>query len=159
MTLKRSEVQDYSWRISTVLVSFLVSSPSCHAFLKLALHLLLDALVVNDEEDTSISSIRHEYFPGSTSVQVLFPIGTVLGEELAGSIFLWFCLIGMQNLSHPISTHILRADLREFLAHCCSNSSQPCLIHEWEILTQEWVLSLLQDIILTLHVYRANNWL
>ena len=34
MTLKSSEVQDYSWWISTTLVSFLVSS-SCHAFLPL----------------------------------------------------------------------------------------------------------------------------
>ena len=36
MTLKTSEVQDYSWRISTRLVNFLVSSSSCHAFLPLA---------------------------------------------------------------------------------------------------------------------------
>ena len=31
MTLKSSEIQDYSWRISTLLKSFLVSSSSCHA--------------------------------------------------------------------------------------------------------------------------------
>ena len=35
MTLKSSEVQDYSWNISTVLVSFLVSSSSFHGFLPL----------------------------------------------------------------------------------------------------------------------------
>ena len=31
--------------------------------------------------------------------------------------------IGMQNLLHSILTNILRADLQEFLFHCCSNSS------------------------------------
>ena len=59
------------------------------------LHLLLDTLV-NDEEETSISSKLHNRrkndFPGSTSVQVLFPIGTVLGEEPAGSLLCGFAL-------------------------------------------------------------------
>ena len=49
------------------------------------LHLLLDAHVVNDEEGTLHSSILHnsekEYFPGSISVQVLLPIGTILGKS------------------------------------------------------------------------------
>ena len=35
MALKSSELQDCSWWISTVLVSLLVSSSSCHAFLPL----------------------------------------------------------------------------------------------------------------------------
>ena len=35
MTLRSSEVQDCSWRISTILVSFLVSFSSCHAPLPL----------------------------------------------------------------------------------------------------------------------------
>ena len=40
--------------------------------------------------DTSKSEI--EYFPGSTSVRVLFPIGTILGEEPAGSLLCGFDL-------------------------------------------------------------------
>ena len=60
------------------------------------LHLLLDAHVVNDEEDRLLSSILHNrgknIFCGSTSVQVLFPVGTVLGEEPAGSLLCGFAL-------------------------------------------------------------------
>ena len=39
-------------------------------------------------------------------------------------------LIGMQNLSHPVVTHVLRADLQELLCRCSSNPSQIYLIHE-----------------------------
>ena len=49
-------------------------------------HLLLDAHLVHDEEDASISSILHNRFPYSTSVQILFPIRTALGEEPASSL-------------------------------------------------------------------------
>ena len=60
------------------------------------LHHLLDVHVFHDEEDESISSIfqktESEYSPGSTSVQVLFPMGTVLGEEPAGSLLCGFAL-------------------------------------------------------------------
>ena len=69
-------------------------------------------------------------------------------------------LIGMQNLSHPVLTHILRAELLEFLAHCCSISSQTCLIHEkfWPrceyclCSSRTWFWS-------QLHIYCASNWL
>ena len=45
------------------------------------------------------SSSENEHFPGSTSVQVLFPIGTVLGEEWQVLFFVVFLetLIGMQS--------------------------------------------------------------
>ena len=59
------------------------------------LHLLFDAHVVNDEEDTLLSSIlqsEKEYFPGSLSLEVLLPIGTILGEELASSLLCGFAL-------------------------------------------------------------------
>ena len=39
-----------------------------------------------------ISWSETEYFPGSTSVQVLFPIGTALGEEPTGSLLCVFAL-------------------------------------------------------------------
>ena len=59
-------------------------------------------------------------------------MGTILGEEPAGSLLvvLLLPLIGMQNLSHPVVTHVLRADLQEFLCRCCSNTSQIYLIHD-----------------------------
>ena len=58
------------------------------------LRLLPDAFVVSDEEETLLSSIPHnsekEYFPGSISIQFLLSIGTVLGEEPAGSLLCGF---------------------------------------------------------------------
>ena len=60
------------------------------------LHHLLDAHVVHDEEDESTSSIfqirRVNISLGSTSVQVLFSIGIVLGKEPAGSLLCGFAL-------------------------------------------------------------------
>ena len=38
--------------------------------------------------------------------------------------------VGMQNLVHSVVTLDLRADLQEFMCHCCSNPSQNKLIHE-----------------------------
>ena len=67
-----------------------------------------------------MSTSESEYFPGSTSVQILFTTGIVLGKRrqvLVFVVLLW-PLIGMQNPSHPISTHTLRAELLEFPAHC-----------------------------------------
>ena len=57
---------------------------------------------------------------------------TVLGksQQVLFSVVLFWTLIGMQNLWHPIWTHVNRAELLEFPAHCCSNSSETCLIHE-----------------------------
>ena len=57
------------------------------------LHLLLDVLSVNDEEDESLSSkprIRRENFPGSISIQFLLSMGTILGEEPASSLLCGF---------------------------------------------------------------------
>ena len=41
----------------------------------------------------------------------------VKNRQVLFSVVLLWPLIGMQNPSHPILTHILRADLREFLFH------------------------------------------
>ena len=58
------------------------------------LHLLPDAHVVNDEEYTLLSSIFHNWRKHNSLVQCrsnsFFPIGTVLGEEPAGSILCGF---------------------------------------------------------------------
>ena len=55
------------------------------------LHHLLDAFVVNDEEETLLSSILH-YRRKNISLLVLFPIGIVLVEELADSRLCGFAL-------------------------------------------------------------------
>ena len=52
------------------------------------LRLLLDAFVVNDEEETLLSS--KEYCPGSISIQFLLSMGTILREEPAGSLLCGF---------------------------------------------------------------------
>ena len=57
------------------------------------LHLLLDVLYVNDEEDELLSSIpriQRENFPGSISIQFLRSLGMIIGEEPAGSILCGF---------------------------------------------------------------------
>ena len=96
--------------------------------------IFLDVHVFHDEEDESISSMfqirRVHIHLYNTSVQDLFPMGTVVGEEPTGSLICAFALAFEQNLSHPILTQILRAELLVFPAHCCSNSSQTCLIHK-----------------------------
>ena len=50
-------------------------------------------------------------------------------QNLVFVVLLW-PLIGMQNHSHSISTHILRTALLRFLARCCSNPWLTCSIHE-----------------------------
>ena len=100
------------------------------------LHLLLDAFEVNDEEDTSLSSILHKRRKNISLVQhqSKFSSQSELfsgkSQQVLFFVVLLWPLIGMQNLSHRISTHILRAELLEFPARSCSKSSQTCLIHE-----------------------------
>ena len=173
MTLKSSEVQDCSWWISTILVSFLVSSSSCHAFLppvvrpmRAIQEMFLKLSFNSPELNCSIifsmymfsmtkkmnQFLRHFKIGDwifSTSVQVLSRIGIVLWKNWQVLVFvvLLLPLIGMQNPSHPILTHILRAELLEFPARCCSNS-RPICFEPWEIPTQEWELSLFMDMIL-----------
>ena len=99
------------------------------------LHLLLDALVVNDEEDLLHSSIRHNRRKNISLVQCQsnsFSQWELFMEKSRQVLFfvvLLWPLIGMQNLLHSGLTHILRADRLEFMFHC-SNSSQTYLIHE-----------------------------
>ena len=100
------------------------------------LHHLLDVLDFHVEEDEPISSIFHNRRANIPLVQhrsKFFSQWELFLENSRPVLFfvvlLWL-LIGMQNLSHPISTHILRAELLKVPARCCSNSSQTCLIHE-----------------------------
>ena len=66
-------------------------------------------------------------------------------------------LIGMQNPSHPVLTHILRAELLQFPAHCCSNSSQTYLIHEKFWPMSEYCLCSKTKFGSQLRTYHANN--
>ena len=58
------------------------------------LHRLVDVLSVNDEEDESLSSKprtqRDIVSLGSISIQFLLSMGTILGEEPAGSLLYGF---------------------------------------------------------------------
>ena len=100
------------------------------------LRLLLDAFVVNDEEETLLSSIPHNRRENISLVQChsksFFQWGlfSVKSQQVLFFVVLLLLSIGMQNLLHSVLTHILRADLMEFLFHYCSNSSQTYLIHE-----------------------------
>ena len=153
MSLKSSEINNCSWIISTVLKSPFCSSSCCQTclpsiirpmnrlwewILKIFFHspemqplrLLLDALALNDEEDKLLSSIPscsvREYFTGSISIQFLLFMEQFLmkSQQVLFFVVLLLPLIGMQNPLHSVLTHILRADLREFLFRCCSNPSQ-----------------------------------
>ena len=84
------------------------------------LRLLLDVLSVNDEEDELLSSIPRirrenispvQYQCKFSSQQELF---LVKSRQVLFFVVLLLPLNGMQNLSHPVVTHILRADLQEF---------------------------------------------
>ena len=92
--------------------------------------------VVNDEEDTLLSPILHnrrknislvQYQSNSFSQWELF---LVKSRQVLFSVVLLWPLIGMQNLSQPISKHINWTELLRFFSHCCSNSWPICQSHE-----------------------------
>ena len=149
MALKSSEIHNCSWRISTVLESPFCSSSCCqtcfpstvrpmnrfvgmdsedfHLFSRNEpLHLLLDVLSVSDEEDESLSSKPRTRRENVSRVQYrsnsFFPWERFLvkSRQVLFFVVLLLPLIGIQNLLHPIVTHILRAVLQEFLCRCCS---------------------------------------
>ena len=167
MSLKSSETNNCSWRISTVLVSFLVSS-SCHVFLPLAIRpmratqeIFLEIFFFSPELNCSIIFSMHmlsmtkkmnqclRYFPGSMSIQFLLPIGTILGEEPASSLLCGFALdfdrhaqsfaSNLNAYSSSWTSGISCSMLFKFVTN---------LFKPGEILTQEWVLSLFTDEIL-----------
>ena len=84
----------------------------------------------HDEEDESVSSTlcksESEYFPGSTSVQVLSPIGKVLVDELAESrgFALAFDRLAKSHAFNfnGLRTAFLRFPARCRLGPCCSSS-------------------------------------
>ena len=130
-----------------------------------SLRLLLDSFVVNDEEDELLSSIPHIRRKNITLVQhrskffSQWELSLGKSQQVLFFVVLLVPLIGLQNLSHPVVAHILRADLLRFPAHCCSSSSQTYLIHEKFWPRSESCLCLKTQFWPQLHVYRANNWL
>ena len=100
------------------------------------LRLLLDALVVNDEEDKLLSSIPRIRRENISLVQYRsnsffqWERFSVKSQQVIFFVVSLVPSIGMQNLLHSVLNHILPADLQEFLFHCCSDSSQTYLIHE-----------------------------
>ena len=146
-------MNDYSWIISAVLESPFCSSSCCQAcfpsivrsmnrlwewILKIfslfsrnePLHPLLDVLAENDEEDQSLSSKLRTQRENVSLVQYqfnsFFPWECFLmkSQQVLLFVVLLLPLIGLQNLSHPVVTHILRAELLDFLCRYCSNPPQ-----------------------------------
>ena len=121
----------------------------------------------HDEEDELISSTLHNrrknIFPGSTSVQVLFPIRNCSWGRASRFLFfvvLLWPLIGMQNLSHPVLTHILRSWTSGI--HCSllfKFITNLYLIHEKFWLRSEYCLCSKTQFWAQLHTYHASNWL
>ena len=175
MSLKSSEINDYSWRISTVLASPYCSSSCCQAYLpsvvrpkKRLRELVLKIFFYSPEMNRSIlfsmyllrmrrrwitffetSYAERECFPGSISTQFLLFIGTIVGGEPAGSLL---CGIAFAFDRHA------KSFASNFTACSSSWSSGPSvsllfesitnLFDPWEILTQEWVQSPFRDKIL-----------
>ena len=158
MLLKSSEINDYSWIINALLESPFCSRSCCQTcfpsivrpmnglcewilknFLICSrnepLHLFLVVLSVSDEEDELLSSKLRtqrenvslvQYRSNSFSQWERF---SVKSQQVLFFVVLLLPLIDTQNLSHPVVTHILRADLLAFLCHC-SNPSRTYLNHE-----------------------------
>ena len=78
------------------------------------LHLLLDAHVVNDEEETLLSSIPQNWRKNISLVQhqstssSQWGLFLVKSQQVPFFVVLLLPSIGVQNLSHPVFTHILR---------------------------------------------------
>ena len=95
------------------------------------LRLLLDAFVVNDEEETLLSSILHTRRKNISLVQYQsnsffqWKQFLVKSQQVLFFVVLLWPSIGMQNLLHSVLTHILRADLREFLCESITNLFDP----------------------------------
>ena len=107
----------------------------------------------HDEEDGSVSSTldnrRATVFPGSTSVQVLSPVGIVLVDEMAKSRFCGFAF-AFERLAKSLAF-----SLNACSSNCISEVSCSLLFKfvttmfkPWEILTHEWELCLFTDLIL-----------
>ena len=110
MSLKSSEINNCSWIISAVLESPFYSSSCCQTCCPAIVRpmnrlweLILKIFLHSQEMNRSVEWRRRlndflrylvfgerEYFPGSMSIQFLLSMGTILGEEPAGSLLCGF---------------------------------------------------------------------
>ena len=177
MSLKSSEINNCSWLINTILESHFYSSSCCQTCFPSIVRpmkrwlweLILKIFFNSPEMNRSVflsmhllwmtkemnHFLRHlvlgeKIFPGSISIQFLLSMGTILGEESAGSLLCGFAFafdrhaksfaLSFNACSSSCSSGISVSLLFKFITN---------LLDPWEILTQEWVLSLFKDIILT----------
>ena len=166
VSLKSSEINNYSWTISEALEYPFYSSSCCQTcFLSIVRRmntlweLNLKIFLHSPELCRSVFFSMHllwmtnsekYYFPGSMSIQLLVSMGTILGEE---SAFFLLC-----DFAFAFDRHA-KAFALNFIAYSSSWSSGTSVsllfkfitnwFDPWEILTQEWVLSLFKEKILT----------
>ena len=159
MSFKSSEINSCSWTINTVLESPFYSSSCCrptcfpsivrpkHRFWQLILRIFLHS----PEMNRSLFFSLHLFWMTKTINYFLRYL--VFGERIFpwfnidpipfngndtwwrvsrfSSFWICFCLRSTCKIFlYSVLTHILRADLREFLFRCCSNSAQTYFIHE-----------------------------
>ena len=158
MSLKSSEINNFSWRISAVLISPFCSSCCCQAYLPtiirpiLRLWKLILKIVLNSPELNCSVIFSSYYLRMSKKMDYFlrnlvrrennFPVQyqstffrssewcSVNNQQVLSFVVLLLPLIWLQNPSHSVVTLILQVDLQDFLCCYCLNQSQIYLIHE-----------------------------
>ena len=174
MSLKSSETNHCSWSNSAVLESSFISSSCCQACFpstvrpmnrlwELVLKIFFHSPEINRSIffsmhccewrrrnvtffDTSLS--EKEYFPGSMSIQFLLPMGTIFGKEPASSLLCGFPFAFEHAKSFAFSFNAYSSCWSYAISVSLLFKFITNLFDPWEILTQEWVLSLSKDQIL-----------
>ena len=176
MSLKSSERNNCSWSISTVQESPFRSSSCCQAYFPPTVRdqwidfenwfrrfsLILQNWTAPSSSrctccewrrryvtffDTSKS--EKEYFPGSMSIRFLLPMGTILGEEPAGSLLCGFAFAFDRHAkSFAFSFNAYSSSWYSGISVSLLFKFITNLFDPWEILTQEWILYLFKDQIL-----------
>ena len=176
MSLKSSEINNCSWIISTVLEYPFYSSSCCQTCIpsivrpmnrlwELILKIFFNSLEMNRSVFFSMHLLwmtkkkryflrylifRERNFPGSISIQFLLSKGTILGEEPAGSLLCGFAFaFDWHANSFALSFNAYSSSWSSGIYVSLLLKSVTNLFKPWEILTQEWVLSLFKDIIPT----------
>ena len=151
MTLKSSEVKNFSWRISTILKYVLVSSAFCHCTLPLfhqtnveiaqngcediplfsriqSLHRLLEVHDHDEEENSFVLTLGNRFANNllaqhqSTFFPRCIKFLWMSWQEYVFVVLLW-PLIGTQKQVHSTPTQNCRTASRRFPARCCRS---PC---------------------------------
>ena len=163
MTLKSSEIKNFlSWRISTILRSFLVASASCHSTLPFFIRPVEstqmrteDNLLISKNSIAPSSSRGNwpwrrrvlnrfdtglaifDWVPGSMSVHILSQIGTVLVDEQEEVRLRGFALAF--DLFAIASTFVFNANSSNFISEVsCSLPSSSLLLKSVTNLFNPW---------------------